>query len=97
MLESCTCNVITLSCPGWQISLVSSVQGGKIVWHLLSRVAKMWCLLLTLAKIAWCLLTLVSFVLHFLTHLLHFLLSSGVDGFIKGIDPDKVCEIRAAS
>ena len=33
----------------------------------------------------------------FLTHLPHFLLSSGVDGFIKGIDPDKVCEIRAAS
>ena len=41
------------------------VQGGKMVWCLLPRVAKnMWCLLFTLAKIAWCLLTLVSFVLH---------------------------------
>ena len=27
-------------CPGWQNSLVSSVHGGKIVWCLLSRVAK---------------------------------------------------------
>ena len=24
-------------CPGWQNSLVSSVQGGKIVWCLLSK------------------------------------------------------------
>ena len=44
---------------------MSSVHGGKIVWCLLSTVAKkMWCLLFTLAKIAWCLLGLVSFVLH---------------------------------
>ena len=27
-------------CPGWQNSLVSSVHGGKIVWCLLSTVAK---------------------------------------------------------
>ena len=55
--------------------MVSSVHGGKIVWCLLSMVAKLsgvfcpglqklWCLLFTLAKIAWCLLGLVSFVLH---------------------------------
>ena len=49
-------------CSGWQNSLVSSVQGGKIVWCSVQGGLKVWCLLFTLAKIAWCLLTLVSFV-----------------------------------
>ena len=42
--------------------MVSSVQGGKIVWCLLSRVAKMWCLLFTLAKTALCLLSYIQSV-----------------------------------
>ena len=51
-------------CQRWQNSLVSSVHGGKIVWCLLSTVAKNVVSFVHPGKIAWCLLGLVSFVLH---------------------------------
>ena len=43
---------------------MSSVHGGKVVWCLLSTVAKNVVSFVHPGKIAWCLLGLVSFVLH---------------------------------